>query len=131
MIYGLVWNDLDRDGVQDAGEPPLARAEVRLKDASHVLLGFWKTQADGAYTFANLSPGDYLVSEKDPYGYGSSTINEIGVHLGPNQSLAVNFGDYALPTVTPTPTATTTPTPTATPALPWRAYLPLLMARGR
>jgi hypothetical protein len=133
----VVWNDLDRDGEKEAGEPPLAGAEVRLENVDHLLLGFWKTQADGTYTFANLTPGLYFVSERDPHGYGSSTVGEVAVNLSANQTLAVHFGNYELPTATPTPTATSTPSPTATPtptatlAMAWRVYVPMVVSRGR
>ncbi|MDH7486927.1 MAG: SdrD B-like domain-containing protein [Anaerolineae bacterium] len=113
-IRGLVWNDLDQNGQREAGEPPLAGATVRLKDPSHAVIGLWVTQASGTYEFVNLTPGTYYVSESDPPGYASSTVNEIGVYLSANQVVTVNFGDYALPTATPTATPTVTPTPTAT-----------------
>ena len=118
-VYGEVWNDLDRDGEKEAGEPPLAGAQIRLKDSSHVLLAIWITQETGSYTFANLHPGAYYVNETDPPGYVSSTIGEVLVYLSANQSLQISFGDHALPT------ATATHTPTAMPAM-LTVYLPVI-----
>ncbi|HUW13881.1 MAG TPA: SdrD B-like domain-containing protein, partial [Anaerolineae bacterium] len=134
-IHGEVWHDLDRDGEKEDGEPPLAGAEIRLKNASHGVIGFWFTQSDGTYTFGNLEPSLYYVSEIDPPGYASSTIGVVAVYLDANQRLPIHFGDYALPTATPsstptdTPTATLTPTATATRALSWHVYMPMLLAQ--
>jgi hypothetical protein len=127
-IMGTVWEDLDQDGQKEAGEPPLAGADIRLKDSNHALLRLWKTLEDGGYVFADLVPGMYFISETDPPGYASSTIGEIAVYLNANQVVPVNFGDYALPTATPTPSPTGTPTPTATRALSRRVYVPMILA---
>jgi len=114
---------MNRNGEKEDGEPPLAGAEIRVKNANHELMGFWVTQASGTYVFTKLQPGLYYVSETDPPGYGSTTIGEIAVYLNANQSLPVHFGDYALPTATPTST------PTSTPVLDWHVYLPVVVSR--
>jgi len=80
-------------------------------------MGVWVTQAEGTYNFPNLTPGQYFVSEEDPPGFGSTTIGEVAVYVGANQALPVHFGDYRLPT----------PTPTDTPVLSERCYIPLIM----
>ncbi len=59
VIYGLVWLDLDRDGVRDAGEPGLSGATVALSGASSVTL---VTGADGTYTFRTNSAGGPLAT---------------------------------------------------------------------
>ena len=125
-----MWHDLDRDGEKEAGEPPLPGALVSLKNASHAIIGSWKTQSDGTYNFSNLEPALYYVSELDPPGYASSTLGEVAVYLNANQRLPIHFGDYALPTATLTTTPTHTPTPTAARASPWRVYVPILLAQA-
>jgi len=112
IIYGAVWNDLNRDGEKQEGEPPLSGAVIRLKNPQHGLINSCVTQATGSYVFTDLMPSLYYVSETDPTGYGSSTIGEVFVQLNANQSLPVYFGDYALRTATPS-------------ALP--IYLPVVM----
>jgi len=113
-IYGMVWNDVDRDGVKSEGEPPLEGAEIHLTNDSAQLMGYWVTLSDGMYHFTLLKPGLYYVREIDPPGYASSTLSEIAVFVSSNQALAVHFGDYASATAT------------ATPPHDSKAYLPLL-----
>lgn len=59
----FVWYDLDIDGIQDAGEPPVENVTVRLLDPndSFNVLSTTTTNASGAYGFNNLTPGDYVV----------------------------------------------------------------------
>ena len=103
-IYGTVWEDLDHDGAKDTGEPPVSGATIRLRDASYVLLRVWVTQAEGTYSFLQLPPGQYYVGEEDPVGFASTTSGEVVAIVGANQSVPVHFGDYRLPTATPTNT---------------------------
>ena len=69
-IGDRVWEDLNGDGDQDAGEPGLAGATVSIEDAAGdpVVdlagdpLAAITTGTSGAYTFGNLRPGTYRVS---------------------------------------------------------------------
>ncbi len=61
-IGDFVWADLDGDGIQDAGEPGIAGTTVTLRNSSGVSLGTTTTDANGLYSFTNLSPGQYQVS---------------------------------------------------------------------
>ncbi len=56
-----VWWDQDNDGVQDAGEPGIQDVTVTLKDAGGNTVATTTTDADGAYSFTDLTPGDYTV----------------------------------------------------------------------
>ena len=70
-IGDFVWNDLDGDGIQDAGEPGLAGVTVKLYAADGVtLVATTVTDADGAYSFDNLPPAVYVVEFVPPAGYG-------------------------------------------------------------
>jgi hypothetical protein len=73
MIGDWVWNDLDGDGYQDAGEPGLAGVEVRLltrlPDDSFAQLQAVTTGDDGQYAFRGLVPGEYWVEYVRPDGY--------------------------------------------------------------
>ncbi|MFE6610059.1 SdrD B-like domain-containing protein [Amycolatopsis sp. NPDC057786] len=60
-IGEFVWNDLDRDGLQDSGEPGVQGVKVTLKDASGTALGTLSTGADGKYRFTKLKDGIYQV----------------------------------------------------------------------
>lgn len=60
-ISGFVWNDLDRDGHQDPGEPGLPGVRVRLEDASGTLVERSWSDAEGNYVFGWLCAGTYFV----------------------------------------------------------------------
>lgn len=62
IIGDFVWNDLNRNGVQDAGEPGLAGVEVRLyMDGQSSPAQVVITNANGYYQFTGLCGGTYLV----------------------------------------------------------------------
>ncbi len=70
-IGNRVWLDLDRDGVQDAEEIPLAGVTVELYDQNGNLIATAVTDATGAYFFSS-GPGtdesnvDYLIDGLNP-----------------------------------------------------------------
>jgi len=139
-ISGLVYDDLNRNGFRNTGEPPLAGALITLYDTQGHSLGSMTTQADGMFLFSGLLPGDYVVEETDPPGYESIyNDNVVGVRVAANATTFVTFGDQRVftptptstPTPTPTPTWTPTPTPTFTPTwtptpTPYRIFIPWL-----
>ena len=53
QIGNYVWIDADRDGIQDAGETPVAGVTVRLYNASGALVGTAITDAQGRYYFSS------------------------------------------------------------------------------
>ena len=72
-ISGILWNDADSDGENDATEGPLAGWTVFLDaDLDGALGGSERstlTEADGSYLFDNLIPGTYVVREIVPEGW--------------------------------------------------------------
>jgi hypothetical protein len=68
---GVKFNDLDADGTRDAGEPGLPNWRINLyKDTGTIgsydgeqVFAFRDTDANGAYSFASLFPGSYIVCE--------------------------------------------------------------------
>jgi hypothetical protein len=61
-ISGTAFQDTNRNGVQDAGEPAMANQGIDLMDASGTnLVAFTSTDANGSYSFTGLSDGTYLV----------------------------------------------------------------------
>lgn len=68
------WNDLDADGLQDAGEPGVAGVTVRLYDATGtVLIAETLTGANGFYLFTGLEAGSYVVEFKSPANWRFTT----------------------------------------------------------
>ena len=64
-----VWDDLDGDGIQDAGEPGIPSVTVRLYDPASNLVATTTTDANGLYAFTNTAPGAYFAQFVRPAGY--------------------------------------------------------------
>ena len=61
-IGGLVWHDVDKDGIRDPGEPVLAGVSVSLVDGNtNAVAGNTLTDALGAYQFTGLSAQPWRV----------------------------------------------------------------------
>jgi hypothetical protein len=65
-IGGLVWEDLDANGVQDPGEVGIGDVTVRLFNGAGIEVRSTVTDADGAYVFTGLTPGAYHVEVDIP-----------------------------------------------------------------
>ncbi len=73
-VGDFVWNDLNKDGVQDAGEPGIAGVTVRLVNATtNTIIATTTTDANGKYIFNDVTPGNYLVDFITPTGYTVTT----------------------------------------------------------
>ncbi len=99
-----VWNDLDGDGIQDAGEPGIANASIALRvdtDGDGLFdttVATQTTTADGAYGFANLPPGTYETVIVTPAGLAPTTPRSIVTALVAGASInTVDFGFTAGP----------------------------------
>jgi len=56
-----VWEDMDHDDIQDAGEGGIAGVTVKLYTAAGVLVATTKTSSTGNYKFSDLNPGTYYL----------------------------------------------------------------------
>ena len=65
----FVWEDLNKNGIQDDGEPGIPDVTVNLYTCADVFVATMQTDADGKYLFDNLTPGDYYVEFIAPAGY--------------------------------------------------------------
>jgi len=69
-IGDWVWNDLNRNGIQDPGEPGLANVTVELYEGlTDVLVGSTTTNTNGYYIFQNQLPNFYYVRFIKPDGF--------------------------------------------------------------
>ncbi len=130
-IEGIVFHDLNADGLYQWGEPPLAGALITLRTEGGAQIATRLTQSSGRYSFLYLDPGMYYVTETDPPGY-TSTANSFRITAIPNWTFTISFADYPISTASPTPTATATQTPTTAPtATPTATPTPTATATPR
>jgi protocatechuate 3,4-dioxygenase beta subunit len=70
-ITGTVFVDSNGDCIHqpEIGETALAGVTIRLHDATGKVIATTITNAQGRYTFGNLRPAEYQISEVQPTGY--------------------------------------------------------------
>jgi LPXTG-site transpeptidase (sortase) family protein len=65
----FVWNDLNANGIQNAGETGISNVTVNLYTGAGSLQNTTTTDASGHYLFSDLNPGNYYVEFVLPAGY--------------------------------------------------------------
>jgi len=98
-ISGVKFNDLNGNGIKDAGEQGIANWQMVLtflgsadRPVPDIILTKARTDATGAYTFKNLFPGVYEVSELSQKGWMLTTAESIRVTL-PGSKSNLDFGN--------------------------------------
>ncbi len=71
-----VWNDLNQNGIQDAGESGVNGVTVDLYNSTGTLIGTTTTSGGGLYSFTNLEPGEYYLDFTEPYGFAFVSQNQ-------------------------------------------------------
>lgn len=117
-LQGLVWNDVNGNGIREAYEPGLANWTVYLDQNRNGQLdpseSFMATNADGSYRFAGLAAGTYIVAQVLESGWQStaipsnfaSTSQTIVLDSG-TTAVGIDFSDRVLlPTISLTPKLT-------------------------
>jgi len=109
-IGDLVWNDANRNGIQDIGETGISGVIVTLTYPGGATTTT-TTNSNGEYLFSNLAPGNYSVSFATPSGYFASPANQgsddtkdsdpnggpVAVTLAPGQNnTTIDAGFYTL-----------------------------------
>ncbi len=96
-ISGSTFEDVNRNGLMDAGETGLIQCILTLKH-NGIPFATDTSLADGSYSFANLGPGTYQIAQQARTGYLKSSplapdtcfVNaQSGTSVG-----AKNFGNY-------------------------------------
>jgi hypothetical protein len=92
VIQGVVYEDLDKNGVRTVSEPGVEGVSISLDDGSQT-----NTDSNGFYSFV-ARKGSYTVVETDLSGYSSTTPNSASVSIAAaDDTVRVDFGDYAGP----------------------------------
>jgi len=76
-----IWLDVNKNGIQDAGEAGITNMTVELYNCGNTLLSTKITDANGNYLFDNLDAGSYYIKVVLPAGYAFSPKDQ-----GDNQS---------------------------------------------
>ena len=90
-LNGVVFVDLDRNGVRGAGEPGIAGSPVIIRQANGALSRQLTTDANGAYQTTSLPAGDYTITVLLPTGYSPTTTTSASktVVAGANTAPAI------------------------------------------
>ena len=74
-IGDFVWNDVNKNGIQDSGEPGIPGVTVQLLDSGNKVVASTTTDSSGKYSFT-VQPGDYNVKFTAPAGYVFTAKNQ-------------------------------------------------------
>lgn len=89
-ITGVVWQDINNNGIREPHELPLANHEVYLQrvgvEVSGAMVALVFTDADGVFVFENLEEGEYRVF---PEGGAYSLVDVVGVNATATVDLPV------------------------------------------
>jgi hypothetical protein len=92
VIYGIVFNDINANGIQDWGEPGINDTEITL-DGADIQMTTQHGFVSGMYSSLVDTAGAHTVEETNFYGYRSTTPDLVVVPVELGDSYPVNFGD--------------------------------------
>jgi hypothetical protein len=96
-LAGFVYYDINDNGIKESGEPGIGGATVTLSGTDDlgnpVNLTTTSNGTTGAYSFTNLRPGTYVITETQPAGYldGKDTIGTPGGTTGADTFTAITL----------------------------------------
>jgi protocatechuate 3,4-dioxygenase beta subunit len=87
-VGDFVWFDLDRNGIQDPGEPGVPGVIVTLYNAANQVVGSAVTDGNGAYLISNVPAGNgyYAVFSNTPDPAAPFTLQNVGGAAANNNS---------------------------------------------
>ncbi|RDZ58028.1 hypothetical protein C5B90_20050, partial [Haloferax sp. Atlit-12N] len=80
-IGDYVWEDSNKDGIQNKEEKGISGVNVVLKDKEGKEVNRVETNSEGKYLFQNVKNGDYTMEFETPKGY-ESTKQNVGGNVG-------------------------------------------------
>lgn len=90
-LGNFVWIDGNANGLQDVGEPGVAKVAVSLLNTSNTVLQTTYTNEKGEYYFSDLPAGTYRVLVTLPSGFTFTTQN-VGTNSDIDSDVDVNSG---------------------------------------
>jgi protocatechuate 3,4-dioxygenase beta subunit len=102
-IGDFVWEDVNRDGIQDRDEVGLCGVTVELHSGNGWLVGSTISDAGGYYKFSKLTPGSYYLKFVAPGGYRFSPTSQGGngaidsdavLPVGETECFSLGSGEY-------------------------------------
>lgn len=95
-ISGTKWNDMDGDGVKDAGEPGLPNWTINLDaNADGIVDSTAVTDGSGQYKFENLRIGTYRLREVAQPGWTQTSTNPADITITSGANVTdVDFGNF-------------------------------------
>ena len=94
IISGIVWNDLDGDGLREPGEPGIPGVRVCAEPLSYAAIRCAETRSNGVYLIQAAAPATYLVAPLHAVGgkTGTTPLFVLPVAVRAGQRLAA--GDF-------------------------------------
>ncbi len=77
-IGDFIWNDLNKNGVQNTGEPGIAGVTVTLYNSAGTPIRTTITDNNGYYQFTDVAIGTYTIGITPPVGYVLSGLDQGG-----------------------------------------------------
>ncbi len=104
-ISGVIWRDINHNGLCELGEPGLANMKIDLYTPTLAILASDTSNTQGEYHFANLPIGDYQVRPDAaflPQGWDATTTVQTQwltiTDLGENhQNINLGYNDFETP----------------------------------
>ena len=88
----LLFEDANRNRIQEAGEKFLADGHIRLADGS-TSVGEYDTDGVGEpHCFTDLAVGNYVASASAPAGYGLTTPGQLSLQIQPGVTINLALG---------------------------------------
>lgn len=91
IIAGVIWVDVNNDGIANADDRPLPGVWVSLADTNGKVLLSMVTGSDGHFVFLNVTPGEYLVTITPVDGLTPATASQQIVIIKADSTVEVDF----------------------------------------
>ncbi len=93
-VHGIVFNDLNVNGIQDPIEPGIAGVVITTtSDGGSLISATTQLAGQYSYGFDFVSHGTHTIYEINPPGYRSTTPDVVPVNVLLGEAVVVDFGD--------------------------------------